>query len=159
MVALKQTANFFTDHPLKLLFGNGIGNFSSKLALRAAGLGIEGGYPKNLAYINNDFKNNHLSLYLNYFSKKAELHSITNSPNNVYDQLISEYGLAGIFSFILFYLAFFLKRIKALTYGIPILLLMLGTLCVDYWFEQLSIVIVFELLMLLNIKETREKYA
>jgi len=159
LVALRQTAGFFTDHPLKIFFGNGVGNFSSKLALKAAGLGIEGNYPKDLVYINNDFKNNHLSLYLNYFSKKAELHSIINSPNNVYDQLVSEYGLTGFFSFVFLYIAFFIKKIKAFTYGIPIMLLMLSAFGVDYWFEQLSIVIVFELLMLLNIKESKEKYA
>ena len=158
LIALQQTATFFKDHPLKIFFGTGAGNFSSKLALRATGLGIEGNYPKNLIYINNDFKTNHLSLYLNYFSKKPELHSITNSPNNVYDQLISEYGLAGLFSFIFFYLAFFINKFRILTYGIPVILVMLGALCVDYWFEQLSIMIMFELMMLLNIKETKEKY-
>jgi hypothetical protein len=33
----------------------------------------------------------------------------------------------------------------------------MAVLFIDYWFEQLSILIFFELVMLLNIKETGEK--
>ena len=87
------------------------------------------------------------------------LHSLTNSPNSVYDQLVSEYGLAGVFAFMILYIGFFLKRIKKLTYGVPLLLLLLGAFGVEYWYEQLSIIIVFEFLMLLNIKETGGQYA
>jgi hypothetical protein len=119
---------------------------------------MAGGYPKKFAYTSNDFLNNHLNLYLTYFSKDIELHSLINSPNAVYDQLISEYGILGILSFIFLYLAFFVKHIRKLSYGIPLMLLLLGSFGVEYWFEQLSIVIIFELLMLLNIKETKEQY-
>ena len=121
---------------------------------------MAGSYPEKFTYISNDFLNNHLNLYLNYFSKDMELHSLINSPDSAYDQLISEYGLAGIFSFILFYTGFFVKHIRKLTYGIPLLLIMLGAFGVEYWYEQLSVVILFELLMLLaNIKETKENVA
>ena len=75
----------------------------------------------------------------------------------MYDQLIAEYGVLGVLAFILLYLAFFVKHLRELSYGIPLLLLLLGSFGVEYWFEQLSIVIVFELLMLLNIKETKEQ--
>jgi hypothetical protein len=157
LIAFQQTISFLKDHPLKIFTGTGTGNFSSKLAFRATGLRMAGGYPKKFSYTNNDFLNNHLNLYLNYFSKDIELHSLVNSPNAVYDQLIAEYGVLGILAFILFYLAFFVKHLRKLSYGIPLLLLLLGSLGVEYWFEQLSIVIVFELLMLLNIKETKEQ--
>ena len=110
-----------------------------------------------MSYISNDFLNNHLDLYLNYFSQDIELHSLVNSPNSVYDQLIAEYGILGVLAFILLYLAFFTKHLRRLTYGIPLLLILLGSFGVDYWYEQLSIVILFELLMLLNIKETKEQ--
>ena len=156
-IAFQQTFTFLKDHPLKILTGTGIGNFSSKLAFRATGLQMAGGYPQKMSYVSNDFLNNHLNLYLNYFSKDIELHSLVNNPNAVYDQLISEYGLLGFLAFILLYLAFFVKHWRKLTYGIPLLLILLGSFWVDYWYEQLSIVILFELLMLLNIKETKEK--
>lgn len=156
IIAFQQTYTFLKAHPLKIITGTGIGKFSSKLAFRATGLQIAGGYPKNFAYTDPDFLNNHLRLYLDYFSKDMALHSVVNSPNTVYDQLIAEYGVLGVLAFLLLYLGFYVKHLKKLKYGWPLLLLLLGAFGVDYWFEQLSIVIVFELLMLLDIKETKE---
>ena len=154
IAALQQTFEYFKEHPWKILTGTGIGNFSSKLAFRGTGLKVAGGYPKRFTYINNDFKSNHLDLYLYYFTNKDDYHSITNSPNSAYDGLISEYGLAGLFSFAAFYIGFFVKQVKKHAYAIPLLLFMLGIFFIEYWFEQLSVVIFFELLVLLNIKET-----
>lgn len=157
LIAFQQTFTFLKNHPLKIFTGSGMGNFSSKLAFRATGLEMAGGYPKKMIYISNDFLNNHLNLYLNYYSNDIELHSLVNSPNAVYDQLIAEYGIFGFLGFILLYLAFFIKHLRKLTYGIPLLLILMGSFWVDYWYEQLSIVILFELLMLLNIKESKEQ--
>jgi hypothetical protein len=98
---------------------------------------------------------NHLDLYLNFFSKWSGLHSLTNSPFSVYDQLIAEYGLVGFLTFLIWYLGFFAKHYKKLTYGLPILFLMMLVLFTDYWFEQLSVIVFFELLLLLNIKEAQ----
>jgi hypothetical protein len=156
LVAFQQTIDFFKKHPSKLFSGTGIGNFSSKLAFRATGLKIAGGYPSKFAYINNDFKNNHLNLYLFYFSKHMELHSLVNTPNSVYDQLLAEYGIAGLLSFLFLYLGFFMKDLRQLTYGVPLLIILAGALGVEYWFEQLSIIILFELMMFLNIKEAKD---
>ena len=137
-----------------VIVGDGIGNFSSKLAFKATGLGFEGGYPAKYIYISRDFLSNHLDIYLNFFSRRSGLHSLTNSPYSVYDQLIAEYGLLGIAAFAVFYLGFFTKHFKKLTYGIPILIMMMAFFFIDYWFEQLSVIVFFELLLLLNIKET-----
>ncbi len=152
-----QTLHFLAQHPLKAITGNGIGNFSSKLAFRASGLGFAGGYPEKYTYINPDFLSNHLDVYLNYFSKKTDLHSLTNSPNSVYDQLISEYGILGLIIFVIWYVGYFLKHYKILTYGLPILFMTMAFLLMEYWFEQLSILLFFELLLLLDIKENSSK--
>ncbi len=159
LLAIQQTFQFFKIKPSKIVTGTGTGNFSSKLAFRTTGLPIAGGYPDNWIYINDAFLSNHLRLYLSYFSKDLQLHSLTNSPNSVYDQLVSEYGLVGLVAFAILYVGFFLKKIKKVTYGAGLLLLLLGAFGVEYWYEQLSIVIFFELLMLLGIKETGEQYA
>jgi len=153
-IACLQTGKYFLLHPYRLLTGAGLGNFSSKMAFKATALKFAGGFPQRLAYINPDFSANHLSLYTYFFSKRANAHSITNTPNSVYDQLIGEYGLLGLAAFFLFYVAFFARQYKKLTYGIPLLFLLLGFFFIDYWFEQLSIVILFELLLFLNLKET-----
>ena len=155
--AMQQTLHYFKQHPLQLFTGTGIANFSSKLAFRVTAMKIAGGYPEKYSYISNDFKSNHLDLYLYYFTNTDDLHSIANSPNSTYDQLVSEYGMAGILCFVVFYIGFFMQRLKKRSYGFPLLLLLLGIFFIDYWFEQLSVVIFFELLLFLNIKEVESK--
>ena len=154
LVTFFQTLLFFRQHPLKIITGDGLGNFSSKLAFRATGLGFAGGYPAKHTYINNDFLTNHLDVYLYFFSKTVGLRSLTNSPNSVYDQLLTEYGLLGLLVFAIYYAGFFARHYKTLTYGLPLLLLLMMIFFTDYWFEQLSVIVFFELLLLLNIKET-----
>lgn len=156
-IGLKQSVLFFRDHPFKIITGTGMGNFSSKLAFRTTGLKIAGGYPTKFIYINNDFLENHLNLFLFFFSKNIKYHSLVNNPASVYDQLICEYGVLGILLLFIFYFGFFLKNGKQLTYGIPLFLLLASAFVVEYWFEQLSIVVFFELLLLLNMKEALNK--
>ena len=153
IIALQQTLKLFKNNPRKIITGEGAGNFSSKLAFRTAGLKMAGGYPLNYRRINPYFLSNHLDLYLFFFSNQPKFHSLINNPASVYNQLLGEYGIAGILAFIFYYLGFFAKHRKLLTYGIPILFLLLGFFFIDYWFEQLSIVPFFELLLLVNIKE------
>jgi hypothetical protein len=152
-----QTIGFLAHHPSKILAGDGMGNFSSKLAFKVSGLGFAGGYPQKLVYLNADFLSNHLDVFLNYFSKKTDYHSITNNPDSAYDQLLAEYGLLGLIAFLVWYLGYFLKHYKILTYGVPILVIMMAILSIEYWFEQLSVLVFFELLLLLNIKENQHK--
>jgi hypothetical protein len=144
-------------HPLKIFAGDGMGNFSSKLAFKASGLGIIGGYPVKYAYVSPDFLVNHLDLYLDFFSRRSGFHSLTNSPFSVYDQMLAEYGIAGLALFGIFYLGFFAKNFNTLTYGLPILVLTAAILFIDYWFEQLSVLVFFELLLLLDMKESSAK--
>jgi hypothetical protein len=153
MVSFEQTIGFFRQHPQRILFGDGIGNFSSKLAYRVTALKIAGGYPFKWRYINRDFLSNHLDVYLYYFSKQKELHSVINTPDSVYDQLAAEYGISGVIAFAFFYIGFFLQRISKNGFGLPLIVMLLGAFVTDYWFEQLSVVVLFELLVFMNIKE------
>jgi hypothetical protein len=157
ITSILQTVDFFKVHPLKIFAGDGMGNFSSKLAFKASGLGIIGGYPVKYAYVSPDFLVNHLDLYLDFFSRRSGFHSLTNSPFSVYDQMLAEYGIAGLALFGIFYLGFFAKNFKTLTYGLPILVLTAAILFIDYWFEQLSVLVFFELLLLLDMKESSAK--
>jgi hypothetical protein len=159
VISGEQTLQYFARHPFKLLLGAGIGNFSSKLAFRASGLGFAGGYPKKYVYLSPDFLSNHLDVYLNFFSKKTDYHSLSNNPDSVYDQLLAEYGLLGLTALLVWYLGYFLKHYKVLTYGLPMLLIVLAMFFIEYWFEQLSILVFFELLLLLNIKEKTTRLA
>jgi hypothetical protein len=48
--------------------------------------------------------------------------------------------------------AYFIRHIRRLTFGIPLLFMTGAVFCLGYWFEQLSIVVVFELLLFIDIK-------
>jgi hypothetical protein len=152
-LAFKQSYSFLKEHQNKILTGDGIGNFSSKLAYRATGLKIAGSFPPAYIYSNTDFLFNHFSLYAYFFMKPAESHSIIHNSASVYDQLLTEYGLIGIIAFTIFYIGFFGRKWKLLTYGLPLFTILLSFFLIDYWFEQISIVILFEFLMFLDIKE------
>jgi hypothetical protein len=156
MVAFQQTMHFMQSHPQKIFFGDGVGNFSSKLAYRASGFQLGGGYPAKLSYINQDFLTNHFDLYLYFFSKQNELHSVINTSDSVYDQLFSEYGIFGVMALGVLYIWFFIKRTNNDGYALPLVFLLLGVFATGYWFEQLSIVVFFELLMFLDIKEEKK---
>jgi hypothetical protein len=154
VTGLIQTILFLYNHPGKMPTGVGIGNFSSKIAFRAAGLGLRGHYPEKYVYINPAFLSNHFDLYMSYFSKGVSNRSVSNNPFSVYDQLLAEYGLPGLLVLFIFYFGFFSKHHIKLTYGIPLLIFVAGIFFIDYWFEQLSVMILFELMLFLNIKES-----
>lgn len=158
ILAFQQTINFLKRNPSYLPFGTGMGNFSSKLAFRTTGIQIAGSYPKSISRIDKKFRENHLLLWYSYFSKDIELHSVTNTPNSVYDQMLSEYGLVGILALVIFYFGFFAKKVKSTSYLWPVLFFMAGSFVMEYWFEQLSIVLIFELLLFFEIKEQSHTY-
>lgn len=152
LIAMQETIAFLKNHPSRIITGNGLGNFSSKLAFRVTGLNIAGKYPAGHAYINPYFMENQLRLYLYYFTRHKDAHSIIHTPDSVINQLAGEYGLAGIFCFMFFYLGWFTIKIKKTSYSASLLMLMAGAFFSGYWFEQLSLVPFFELLMLLDMK-------
>jgi hypothetical protein len=153
LTGMIQTFRFLQQHPADAIAGLGIGNFSSKIAFRAVGLGMRGRYPEKYTYINPAFLTNHLDLYLSYFSKSVAYRSVMNNPFSVYDQLLTEYGLLGLLALLIFYLGFFIKQYKMLSYGLPMLLFVAGIFFIDYWFEQLSVLVLFELMLFLDMKE------
>jgi hypothetical protein len=157
IIAFKQSLQFLNAHPFKMLIGTGIGNFSSKLAFRITGLKLAGGYPSKFIYISPYFLKYHFNLFLYFFSKNIQYHSLINNPASVYDQLLCEYGIIGLAAFFILYIGYFFSYRKQLSYGFPLLLLLVGAFTVDYWYEQLSIVILFELMLLLDIKESTTK--
>jgi hypothetical protein len=152
-IAMSQTVDFLNHHPGKWFSGDGMGNYSSKLAFRSTGLGMSGKYPGTIRYMSPEFKDGHLALYLYYFTKGPALHSVLNTPDSVYDQMLAEYGIAGLLIFLFFYLGYFCRQPGST--GIPLLFIMGIGFCLNYWFEQLSVVVVFELMMLVVRKESR----
>jgi hypothetical protein len=148
---------FYLKSSLKhFLFGSGIGNFSSKLAFRASGVRALGSYPKKFRYASTEFQYNHLLTYLYYYRAAASRHSVTNYPFSVYNQIAGEYGFTGTVLFAIFYLGYFLSKYRRLSYGRYMITILLGFFLMEYWFESLSLIVIFELFMLKNLKEGRE---
>jgi hypothetical protein len=156
LISLVQTYYYLRSSVPHFLFGAGIGNFSSKLAFRASGVNALGSYPKKYRYTSDDFKFNHLRSYEYYKNADASKHSVLNYPFSVYNQVLGEYGITGAILFIIFYLGYFGSKYRRLSYGRYLVIILLGFLFMEYWFESLSLIVIFELFMLLNIKEGRE---
>jgi hypothetical protein len=152
VIAMEETIRFLKNNPSRILTGDGMGNFSSKLAFRATALNIAVKYPEKYAYIDPDFQNNHLQLYLFYFTQHKDVHSIIHTPDSEFNQLLGEYGVAGVICLMVFYLGWFTVYNRKTSYSVPLLIIMTGAFFTGYWFEQLSVVVFFELLMLLDMK-------
>jgi hypothetical protein len=155
-IAAKQLADFFQNHRQKIIFGNGIGNFSSRIAFKATMLDIAGRYPARFKYIASDFLFNHLYLYLYYHAQDQSKHEASNTPDSVYFQLAGEYGIVGL-ALLLLYFVFFVRYSRRMGYGLPLVFLLAGSFFAEYWFEQFSIVILFELLSFLDMKDLHQE--
>lgn len=152
-IAYKELAAFLKGHTGLIPLGTGIAGFSSRAAFKATGLNMAGSYPVKYRYINPWFRSNYFYLFLYYHSQIQAKHAAANTPDSVYSQLLGEYGIAGVLAFSIFYVGYFLRRSALKGPGLGLLLMLLAGLLVEYWFEQLSIVILFELLMFLNMKQ------
>lgn len=151
-IAYLELYHFLKAYPGKILMGAGIGNFASRTAFKATTLGMAGSYPEKYRYIHPSFLNNHLYLYLYYHSQDQMKHAAANTPDSAYSQLLGEYGMLGMLCFLVLYVGYFIRRLRFMSYGLPLLLLLMMALSVEYWFEQLSVVILFEALLFLDIK-------
>lgn len=150
LLAAQQTIRWLREHPSRIITGAAPAAFSSKMAFKAAGLHIAGQFPAT--YRSADFEKGHLALFLSYFTATEHLHSVVHSPNSVYDQLLSEYGLPGLL-LLGGYFGYLLRRHRRLRYTLPLVGLLAALLATDYWFEQLSIVPLFELLFFLELQK------
>jgi hypothetical protein len=156
LISFFQTYNYLKSRLKNLLLGAGVGNFSSKLAFRASGSNVLGTFPSKYWYTSPEFRYNHLATFNYYIRGPASRHSVMNFPFSVYNQIFGEYGLTGAALFAVFYMGYFIKNYRRLSYGRYMILILLGFFTMEYWFEFFSLVVIFELFMLLNIKEGKE---
>jgi hypothetical protein len=160
--AFKETKHYLLSSPKTFTFGSGIGGFSSFLATRMSG--VDGEEASRLfhylpTYASPEFSQNHYLIYKTVYGLPKAFHSVKHFPNSFLNQLAGEYGLAGILLFLFTYVLFFIRHYRRLSYGKYLLFLLGGFLFFDYLFEYLSVVTVFELLMLCDIKQALEKPA
>lgn len=146
-----QTVDYLMSDMRNLIAGAGIGNFSSKQAIKTTGLGLQGTYPIKKLYASKSFLEYHMYSLLYVLGLPVSEHSIINMPNSVYNQIAGEYGLLGILLFVLLYMGYVWKKKKVLGATIFIVLLTMAFLGFEYWFEMISLTVIFELLVFMKI--------
>lgn len=158
LISFLETEYYLTSSARAFILGSGPGAFSSKLAFKASGVGEFGKYPQGYQVLSPTFKENHLKIYCYFFLQTPDKHSVANNPFSAYNQLAGEYGVAGLILFVVFYVAYFFKRFRKLSYGrllVPIGLIFLAT---DYWFEHLSVLVIFELVLFLDLAHMEQQH-
>lgn len=148
---MKQTLYYLAQSKKHLIFGAGMGNFSSKQAIKSTGLGLQGSYPPKYIYVNPDFLRYHLYSLLYVFSMPISEHSVINMPDTVYNQIGGEYGILGIAAFVLFYVGYMIRNFKKMHVGRYIAFMAMLFFGFEYWFEMLSLTIFVELIIMLDI--------
>ncbi|MEO6831778.1 MAG: hypothetical protein ABI378_05570 [Chitinophagaceae bacterium] len=148
MLSWKETWAFASSSTVHALFGAGMGNFSSLLAIRTAHLyGHEHSrfYEYVPQYIHPDFRANHYKIMAALYSLPEGYHSARHMPHSFPNKILGEYGIVGVLIFIFGYVWYFLKRGAASGFFLFVMLLTGGYLWFDYLFEYLSVMVFFEL--------------
>lgn len=151
LVSLEQTFVNWVSDPVTFVFGNGGGKFSSRVAFTTGGEYVSW-YPQSLVYKSDDFEKNHFSLWNYAILKKGYSDGTANQPFSNYNFIIGEFGLIGVFLFLIYLLKPITFLNKSKFVSILFLVMMLYFL-LDYWFEYFSVIIFFELFMIIYIRE------
>jgi hypothetical protein len=150
--SFRETIEYSTSSFKNFAFGAGAGNFSSRSAFISSGDYVNW-YPNSLIYSHKDFQDNHLAIWNYDFRNPWDNNNNTaNQPFSVYNQIIGEYGFVGILIFLFFYIGFIVRKWKKLTFSKFLIISLMFYFVLDYWFEYFSVIIIFELLLLLDIK-------
>ena len=149
--AVRQTISFLNTSPDLWIAGAGMGNFSSKLAVKMTGLRLQGSFPEDRIYISRPFLEYHFYTLMYVLSRDVKEHSVINMPGSTYLQLAGEYGLIGLLLFALLYFGWFWMKARDFKAGRWLLLALLGLFWLDYWFEMMTLTVVMELLLLVGI--------
>jgi hypothetical protein len=154
--AHKQTLQFLTASPRTALLGAGPGAFSSKLMLKMTGLGMQGRYPEQHAFITPEALYNHLYILLVVYYQPISEHSMIHQVASVYNQVGGEYGLIGIALFLFCYVGYFFRLHRRSAVGLILLGTTLLLFGLEYWFEMLTLSVIFEWMMLQLVRDKEE---
>lgn len=147
-LSFRQTRELLQSRTDYLLLGAGAVRFSSLTAFRMAGMDSSRLFRKVLPqYSSTLYEQNHLLIHRKRLSLQNKHLSNGNWPDSFYNQLLGEYGLAGLFIFVFFYAGYYARRFGRLSYGLWLSALLLPFALLSYLFESLCVMIFFELLM------------
>lgn len=153
LISYYQTKDLLLSNWKNFFIGAGTTEFSSRFAFINSKMFVDSRLLSILPkYENNLFIENHKAIfrYLQYAGERT--HSIIHLPTSGYNQIFGEYGMIGFLGFVFLYLGYFISKRKNLSYGIYIIILIIPLFAFDYWFERLSVMVLFEFIMLLDLK-------
>jgi hypothetical protein len=148
VLSWRQTFDYLRSGVPHAVFGAGMGNFSSLLALQMAhiyGRKHSRFYERMPAYTHPDYRRNHYKIMRDVYALPEGYHSARHMTHSFPNQLLGEYGLLGLLCFVFGYLAYFFKRGAFRGHFLVIMILTAGYLWFDYLFEYLSVMVFFEL--------------
>ncbi len=151
MLSWKQTLDYLGSGAPQLIFGAGVGNFSSLLALQMAhihGRKHSRFYERLPVYVHPAYRDRHYQIMRDVYDLPEGYHSARHMPHSFPNQLLGEYGLVGLALFVLGYAAWMFRRVTVRGPMLFIALLTAGYLWFDYLFEYLSVMVFFELFFL-----------
>jgi len=160
IISYYETFKYWTSSLQTFIFGAGSINFSSRTAFVVSGDYVSW-FPDSYKYISETFSKNHFGIWTHDFMNPYNnRNNMANQPFSFYNRIIGEFGVIGLIAYLLTYFNFLFKHafqdslIKLMFIFFSLILL------TDYWFEYLSVVIIFELLLLARIRTNiTKKYA
>jgi hypothetical protein len=157
-LAFIETKQFMKSSPVNFLVGAGTTRFSSLTAQKMSGFDSSRLFMNVLPkYTSPVFEENHMLILESRMKAKSAQYSSANWPDSFYNQLLGEYGFAGILLFLAFYLWHFVSRIRYWSYGFWLVVLIIPFAHLVYMFETLCVMVFFELLMEADIAEGKSK--
>ncbi len=151
-----QTIEYWFSSIGSFIVGSGGGNFSSRAAFIISGDYVEW-FPKAWVYVSEEFSKNHFGIWTHDFNNPWDNRNNTaNQPFSFYNKIIGEYGLIGLLGFCVLYLGYVIKVWKKLSYSKYMVIALAGYFLLDYWFEYFAIMVVFELLVIYDLNQSRE---
>lgn len=152
IVSFKQTAGQLFSDLDNFIFGSGGGKYSSRTAFLTSGDYVSW-FPENYSYMSTDFERDHYSLWNSKLLSLPYMDGTANQPFSFYNKIFGEYGILGFSIFIFFYLSKFLRNFPYLSYGKPLILLMLAYFILDYWYEYFTVILFYELFLQLDVRK------
>jgi hypothetical protein len=149
----RKILSFFDTYELlssniKIFFvGASPAHFSSRVAFIGGGEFVDW-YPKSLVFLAKNFSQFHFQLWNNEVLSIDFNDGTANQPFSVYNQVIGEYGIVGVITFLTFYLKGVWKKIRGIQYSLLMIISLILFLFLDYWFEYISTMLIFEFIIL-----------
>lgn len=151
-LAVLETSQYLKSSPKAFIFGAGTTRFSSQIAQKMAGYDSSRLFMNVLPHFSSpEYETNHMLLIEERIKSDEQYYSTANFPDSFYNKIFGEYGVLGALLFLVFYVGYFLKDFRYLTYGLWLFVVIIPFAHLSYIFDTLCVMPFFEWLLLIDI--------